>query len=227
VEDPKLLQDQIAYYRARAPQYDEWFFRQGAYDHGEAHRQQWFEQIGQVESALRDEKPEGRILELAAGTGLWTTHLAALADRLTAVDASPEALELNRQRVRSTKVEYRVEDLFNWQPTKQYDFAFLGFWLSHVPGGRVEDFWQRVALALKPDGKAFFVDSLFTQEIPRKHAPPNSEGIQLRKLGDEREFRVVKIYHKPEDLRQQLELLGWSGYVHSTGQFFYYGCVSR
>ena len=70
MEDRNILQEQIRYYRARAPKYDEWFFRQGDYDHGEAHRQKWFEQIAQAESALRNEKPEGDVLELAAGTGL-------------------------------------------------------------------------------------------------------------------------------------------------------------
>ena len=226
VEDREILQEQIQYYRARAPQYDEWFFRQGSYDQGQAHRQKWFDQIARVESALRGEKPGGSVLEMAAGTGLWTAHLAPLADRLTAVDASPEALELNRHRVRSAEVEYVIADLFNWQPTQQYDFVFLGFWLSHVPESRFEDFWRRVAVALKSGGKAFFVDSLFTREIPRKHEPPNRSGIQLRKLGNGRQFRVVKIYHKPEDLQHILELLGWSGYVRSTGQIFYYGCMA-
>ncbi len=36
--DRRLIEEQIAYYRARAPEYDEWFFRQGRYDHGEAFR---------------------------------------------------------------------------------------------------------------------------------------------------------------------------------------------
>lgn len=34
-----ILQEQIQYYRDRASEYDEWFFRQGRYDRGEAHRQ--------------------------------------------------------------------------------------------------------------------------------------------------------------------------------------------
>ena len=29
-----LLQEQIAYYRARAGEYDQWFLREGHYDHG-------------------------------------------------------------------------------------------------------------------------------------------------------------------------------------------------
>jgi hypothetical protein len=36
--DERLLADQIAYYRARAGEYDEWFLRQGRYDRGLEHR---------------------------------------------------------------------------------------------------------------------------------------------------------------------------------------------
>lgn len=40
-----ILHEQVQYYRERASEYDEWFFRQGRYDRGEAHRQQWFSRI--------------------------------------------------------------------------------------------------------------------------------------------------------------------------------------
>ncbi|HWB12935.1 MAG TPA: hypothetical protein VG826_27165 [Pirellulales bacterium] len=36
-----LLHEQLAYYRARAAEYDQWFLRQGRYDRGEEHRIQW------------------------------------------------------------------------------------------------------------------------------------------------------------------------------------------
>jgi 2-polyprenyl-3-methyl-5-hydroxy-6-metoxy-1,4-benzoquinol methylase len=116
-----ILQEQINYYRDRAAEYDEWFFRQGRYDRGEAHRQQWFAEIAAVESALFATKPAGNILELACGTGLWTQHLAPLATQLTAVDAAPEVIALNQNRVNSESVEYIIADLFNWTPTQEFD----------------------------------------------------------------------------------------------------------
>jgi demethylmenaquinone methyltransferase/2-methoxy-6-polyprenyl-1,4-benzoquinol methylase len=84
-----ILREQIEYYRQRASEYDEWFFRQGRYDRGEEHRQQWFFEVAEVETALRSATPSGDILELACGTGLWTRHLLPFATHLTAVDASP------------------------------------------------------------------------------------------------------------------------------------------
>ncbi|MGB3532503.1 MAG: methyltransferase domain-containing protein [Microcoleaceae cyanobacterium] len=128
-----ILQEQIQYYRKRASEYDEWFFRQGRYDRGEEHRRQWFSEVYQVETALRATAPSGDILELACGTGLWTQHLAPVATHLTVVDASPEAIYNSQQRIGSMSIEYIVADLFNWTPKQQFDFIFFGFWLSHIP----------------------------------------------------------------------------------------------
>ena len=33
-DEQRVIAEQVAYYRARAPEYDDWFFRRGEYDHG-------------------------------------------------------------------------------------------------------------------------------------------------------------------------------------------------
>src|SRR5919201_1482511 len=105
-----ILDEQIAYYRARASEYDEWFLRQGRYDRGEEHRRLWFGEVAQVETALAAAAPSGDILELACGTGIWTRRLAAAATHVTAVDASSEVIVINEARVRDPKVEYVQAD---------------------------------------------------------------------------------------------------------------------
>ena len=62
------LDEQIAYYKARAAEYDEWFERRGRYDHGEAHRVAEKE-ADEVRRHLRRFAPKGNVLELAGGTG--------------------------------------------------------------------------------------------------------------------------------------------------------------
>ena len=52
--------------------------------------------------------PAGEVLELACGTGLWTVELARHAASITAVDASPEVLEINRSRLREARAETPV-----------------------------------------------------------------------------------------------------------------------
>jgi demethylmenaquinone methyltransferase/2-methoxy-6-polyprenyl-1,4-benzoquinol methylase len=133
MDEPKLLAEQLAYYRARAGEYDQWFLREGRYDRGPEHRAEWFREVAVVEAALREAGPHGHALELACGTGLWTQHLAASATHVTAVDASPEVIALNRERFRSDRIDYVVADIFSLQLDRSFDFVLFTFWLSHVP----------------------------------------------------------------------------------------------
>ena len=105
-----LLSEQIDYYAARAPEYDEWFFRRGRYDQGEDHKNRWEAEIKQVSEAMKGAFRGGDVLELACGTGLWTQLLAPLCNRVTAVDASPETINLCRERVQARNVDYIVAD---------------------------------------------------------------------------------------------------------------------
>jgi SAM-dependent methyltransferase len=90
----QLLGEQIAYYRARAIEYD----RTAPFTdhHG----------YPELSAALERFAPRGRVLELACGTGQWTKELAEYATELTAVDASEEMLALNRAHVARTNVVY-------------------------------------------------------------------------------------------------------------------------
>lgn len=62
-----VLSEQVAYYRARAAENDEWHTRQGRYDKGEEHRRQWLAELDAVRSALEEAGPFGDCLELACG----------------------------------------------------------------------------------------------------------------------------------------------------------------
>jgi len=222
-----LLKEQVAYYRERATEYDEWHTRQGRYDRGEDHRLQWHSELDAVRLALDKGRPFGACLELACGTGLWTPQLAKNSDAVTAIDAVPQTIAVNRSKVSDLPVEYVVADLFEWWPAETYDFVFFGFWLSHVPAERFNRFWDMVRAALKPDGRACFVDSLSEQDsTARNHAPLSDSGIAERRLNDGRRFSVVKLFYAPDQLQRQLRALGWTGDIQTTGQFFYHGCVT-
>ncbi|MCI0698321.1 methyltransferase domain-containing protein [candidate division KSB1 bacterium] len=219
------IQQQIEYYRARAAEYEEWFFRQKRYDRGPELNRQWFVEVAKLRSVLRHFQPRGHVLELACGTGLWTQQLVRYADRVTAVDASPEALELNRARVRSKHVDYVRADIFNWRSEARYDLVFFSFWLSHVPPDCFESFWRLVRSCLHEHGRVFFIDSLYeptsTARDHRLNAPQSA--TVTRRLNDGRVFDIVKIFYKPAELEASLKALGWSIKVESTGHYFLYG----
>lgn len=219
-----VLDEQIAYYRARAGEYDQWFERTGRFDRGHEHKARWQTEAARVETALKALGTRDRCLELACGTGLWTRHLAQMCGHVTAVDASPEVIALNRARLAADNVAYVEADLFEWRPNETYDLVFFSFWLSHVPQEHFDSFWDMVRGALAPGGTAFLVDSLYNPESTASdHAAPSTTGIVSRTLNDGQNFQIVKIFYTPKHLAARLGQLGWRAELQSSGSFFLYG----
>lgn len=209
----ELLAEQIAYYQARAGEYDEWWLRRGRYALAPELERHWFEDVAEAEAALREFAPTGRVLELACGTGLWTQHLVGYADHVTAVDASPEVIELNRARLAGAAVEYVAADVFEWQPpAASYDVVMFTYWLSHVPDDRLDAFWSGVRTALRPGGRVFLVDSC---PYPPESSTPG-ERAQQRELNDGRTFTISKRYWTPSELEEDLHPRGWEATARLT-----------
>lgn len=231
----ELLREQIAYYRARAREYDEWFLRTGRYDRGAELNRRWFDEVAAVAAALDAFRPAGHVLELAAGTGLWTERLAQHAEHITALDASTEVLTINRARLNRSgtglaaapgpTIIYEQADIFTWQPRERYDVIFFSFWLSHVPCERFDAFWRTVRAALADGGRVFFIDSLYTDvSTARDHQLAGPEAASLRRrLNDGREYSIVKVFYRPDELCERLSALGWRADVRATASFFLYG----
>jgi len=221
------LDEQLTYYRARAPEYDAWALREGPFDRGRDNAK-WFAEIAKLEQALERFNPTGKVLELAGGTGQWTERLVRLADELTVVDASEEVLAFNRQRV-GDGVRHIQADLFSWEPDRRYDVVFFSFWLSHVPPELFQRFWDLVAQALRPGGRVFFIDNIASgaaAELDPEHLGPDERSV-MRRLSDGRAFHVWKVLHGPKQLEHRLAGLGWDTKAHRTGDFFLYGRATR
>ena len=228
--DDALLAEQLEYYRARAYEYDKWWLREGRFDRGTEANARWFAEATQLERALARFDPRGDVLELACGTGLWTRRLVDYATHVTAVDAAPEVLAINRARVGDRLVTYVEADLFTWTPAGgAYDVCVFTFWLSHVPEDRFAPFWERVAGALRPGGRVFFIDSARTEaSTAADHRLPDAgKATMTRRLDDGREFQIVKRFYEPERLTRTLAELGWECRVETTGEFFIHGTANR
>jgi|FLYN01.1.fsa_nt_gi demethylmenaquinone methyltransferase/2-methoxy-6-polyprenyl-1,4-benzoquinol methylase len=224
-----IIQEQIAYYRARAGEYDEWFYRIGRYDHGEELNQRWFDEAAQVMRALHQLAPVGDVLELACGTGIWTRELLKVGQHITAIDASPEVIEINRAKLQSPNVEYQQADLFAWEPEREYDLVAFAFWLSHVPPEQLDDFLSKVHRAVRPGGKIFMVDSRSAPTSTAKDNPIQKHGdaYQVRRLKDGREFKIVKVFYEPQKLGDIFTHAGFDAIVKTTENYFIYATGTR
>lgn len=195
--DDLIIDEQIAYYRARAAEYE-----QGAYGDVDALLHQVVEPV-----------PAGSdVLELACGTGLWTEQLATRAARVTAVDAAPEMIELARSR--APRATFVLADLFEWRPARRYDAVFFSAWLSHVPAERFDAFWAFVGRCLRDGGRAVFLDEHVSEAGKERWLAPD---VAERRLSDGSTHRIVKTFFDPAELVARLHDLGWDADVRSFG----------
>ncbi len=230
VNDEDLLAEQRSYYRARAPEYDEWWQRRGRFDRGEEQLLEWQRQVAVVDDALTSFGATDSVLELAGGTGWWTERLARTADRLTVVDSSPEVLALSRDRVGRPDVNYVQADLFDWRADSRYDVVFFSFWLSHVPRSRFGEFWSLLDAWLSPSGRAFLIDN---RNDPRPKTTAKDPfvikydtDLHVRRLKDGSEYRVVSVMHEPGELQSLIEAEGWKAEMQAT-RWFIFGSAHR
>ena len=215
--DRELIDEQIVYYRKRAAEYDETATPPG---------DPFADQGAAIEAALDAFAPRGRVLELACGTGAWTRRLLPHATEITALDSSPEMIELNRLKLNDPRVRYVVADLFAWEPDALYDVVFFANWLSHVPPERFDDFWGLVARCLAKQGRIFFVDEAKDawrkEESLREDFGGSTGGLLVRRrLRDGSAHRVVKVFWDPTELEAGLRGMGWRVAVHGSGPFYW------
>jgi SAM-dependent methyltransferase len=213
-----LLGEQKRYYAERAPEYDDWWYRRGRYELEPEARARWQADVAEVEAALEAFAPLGTVLELAAGTGIWTRKLLGLADHVVAVDANAETLALN-----TPEAELVRADVFAWEPPERFDLVFFSFWLSHVPEDRFDEFWSLVRAALAPGGRVFLVDSGAGDTAHT--GTEQADGDETRSLSDGRTFRIVKRRWPPRELAERVRPLGFELELRDTanGHFLHGG----
>ena len=197
-----MLAEQVAYYRARAAEYDATAYGDG----GTA--------AARI-AAVAGLRIDGDVLELACGTGMWTRALARSARTLTAVDSAEEALRIARARC-PRSVRFEVADVFTWQPARRYHVVFFAFWLSHVPTQRYPEFFAAVRDWLAPGGRVVFVDE--PPSVADKEVLLSAETV-ARTLTDGTQHRIVKVFLEPGATSRQLASLGWTSEIALRGDW--------
>jgi SAM-dependent methyltransferase len=216
----KILDEQLAYYRARAGEYDLSLHGLGASDAAPPEFTEANREWTQIVNALHTLAPAGEVLELACGTGIWTRELRRISSALTALDGSPEMIALNRAKIGDAAIRYHCADLFTWEPDRQVDLVFFAFWISHVPPTLLGAFLEKAARATKPGGHVFIVDEPKTGQ---RFSGENFEGVyQQRSVQDGRTFQIVKVYYDPQEIESELQKHGFQRAKCVVGKTFFY-----
>jgi SAM-dependent methyltransferase len=221
-------EEMLAYYAARAPEYDDWYLRRGRYSHGPISDMAWQMDLDQATTWLDRQPLAGEIVELAAGTGFWSPLLAQKGE-LSLYDAVEAPLDRARERLMAHGLRAHLHVRDAWEePDRQVDALFTGFWLSHVPRDRLPDFLGVCRRWLKVGGRFALIDSRPDPDsgVVDRLPPPGPE-LSRRRLADGREYTIPKVFYAPDELVRALRDAGFAdAEVTTTNRFFVLGTAT-
>ena len=219
----------VAYYQARAGEYDDWYLRRGRYEHGPIHDAAWNAELDSAGRWLDGLPIAGRIVELAAGTGWWSPLLASKGE-LWMYDAADAPLERARARLvaHRLRAHLHVRDAWAEPDGDPADALFAGFWLGHVERERTAGFLDLAVRWLAPGGRFALIDSLPDPRSGAVDHPAPSGDRSVRRLDDGREFEILKVYRSADDIAAALSAAGFQDVaVTTTGRFFVLATARR
>jgi cyclopropane fatty-acyl-phospholipid synthase-like methyltransferase len=219
--DPDLGAQMVAYYEARAGEYDDWYLRRGRYARGPVHDTAWNAELDAAGRWLDALPIQGEIVELAAGTGWWSPLLASKGE-LWLYDAAEAPLERARERLLAHGLRAHIHLRDAWaEPDRAVDAVVLGFWLSHVDRDRTTAFLALVRRWLKPGGTVAILDSLADPQSGAADHEAVVDDRATRRLADGRDFTIVKVHRQPDEIAAGLSDAGFRDVqASSTGRFF-------
>lgn len=173
-----------AYYDARAPEYDDWYYGAGGF--AERDRPGWEDELAALERAL-GALPAAHTLDVACGTGFLTRWLPGTA---VGLDQSPAMLAEARKRLLGA--ELVRADAFDGLPFADgaFERVFTGHFYGHLEPAARERF---LAEARRVAPELVVVDSA-----------GEGESVEERELADGTRWEVYKRWFTPETLLPEL-----------------------
>lgn len=187
------------YYRRRAPEYEETYARPERQTDLAVLRAH----VAKCFSGLR-------VLDVACGTGYWSSSIARGASALTGVDANEAALGLARsKKLRSATgdAQFFVGDAYALDGSSgRFDAAFIGFFWSHVPRHQLARFIDSMHARLAPGARVLILDNDYVEGSSTPIAFVDAEGNawQERLLSDGTMHRVLKNFPTRAELMDKL-----------------------
>ena len=187
----------IEYYRRRAGEYEAFYAK--------PERQA---DLLLLKKKLAELLKNARVLEVACGTGYWTTVIANAAGSITATDVADEPMNIARAKDYPKKnVTFVEADAYALpESLGRFDAAFAGFWWSHVPRERIAHFLASLHARLEPGARVLLLDNLYVEgnSTPISEVDTAGNTYQLRTLADGSTFRVMKNFPSKDELRALL-----------------------
>lgn len=148
------------------------------------------------------------VLEIACGTGYWTPLIAAKAESVLATDYNEETLAIARsKRYPKGNVRFERADAYALPAWPQkFSACYAGFWWSHVPLCKLEQFLTGLHERLQPGARVVFMDNRYVEGSSTPISRTDGEGntYQSRKLADGSRHEVLKNFPSAAELRARV-----------------------
>ena len=188
--------DMHAYYAQRAATYAELYAR--------PERQA---DLAQLQRRVGELLAGQKVLELACGTGYWTSAIAATASHVLATDIAPEMLDVARTRgLEADKVTFAIGDANAPPQSIDCTACLAGHWWSHVARSRQPAFLDTLRDALQPQAQLVLIDNVYVEGSSTPIARTDAEGntYQIRRLPDGERHEVLKNFPTDSNLRKRV-----------------------
>jgi ubiquinone/menaquinone biosynthesis C-methylase UbiE len=187
----------VDYYRARAAEYEQIYYREVP-----ERRQEIAEHFDRVQQLATGKF----VLELACGTGYWTQAAARSAREVVASDIADEMIKEARAKEFENRVQFVKSDLYQLPFQKSsFDLIIIGFWFSHEPKQNYQRFFEIILEPLKPKGLIWLIDNNPPAEGPRSDSTATDKfgnNFKRRELSNGEEFSIIKNYFTEKELTE-------------------------
>jgi ubiquinone/menaquinone biosynthesis C-methylase UbiE len=152
------------------------------------------------------------LLEIACGTGYWTTVLSHVATFILATDINQRMIdEALRKEYAAGRVSFKRCDAYDLTGLSgDFSAAFAAFWWSHIPPCQLPGFLDGLHRRLGPGGTVVFLDNCYVDgsSTPISRVGADGESYQIRRLASGKEFEVLKNFPDDGELKQAVKKAG-------------------
>ncbi len=146
-----------------------------------------------------------KVLDVACGTGFWTETISETAKEISGTDINKEVLDIAKSKKYDCKIEFIRDDAYQLKKiTKKFDSLFSGFWFSHIPKSRIEDFINVIYDKLENNSMIVFMDNNFVKGSSTPISRYDNEGntYQNRILKNGSSHEVLKNFYNKNELSE-------------------------
>ena len=200
------------YYAKRALEYENIYLK--------PERQEFIEKSREL---LKKYFQSRNIFEIACGTGFWTKTISEVSQSICATDLNNEVLEIAKSKKYQCKVDFLQDDSYKLSSVKgEYDSVYAGFWFSHIPKSRINEFLEVIHSKLPENGLIVFMDNLYVEGNSTPISRIDNEGntYQMRGLKDNSQFEVLKNFYNEHDLKELFDTYGREISIHCLKYFW-------